>query len=56
MDTTGTFKLVKSELRRQGYDPDQVADPLYVLKPGATRYEPLERAYAATVLAGEAGY
>ena len=56
MDTTGTFKLVKSELRRQGYDPDQVEDPLYVMKPGATSYQPLGRSYAGTILAGEAGY
>ena len=56
MDTTGTYKLVKSELRRQGYDPEEVKEPLYVMKPGATRYEPLERDYAKTILAGEAGY
>jgi citronellyl-CoA synthetase len=56
MDTTGTFKMVKGDLRKEAYDPDQVSDALYVMKPGSTEYEPLDREYAATILAGEAGY
>ena len=56
MDTTGTFKMLKTDLRKQGFDPDLVSDQLYVLKPGAERYEPLERDFFATILAGEAGY
>jgi citronellyl-CoA synthetase len=56
VDTTGTFKMVKGELRKQGYDLDQVDDPVYVLKPGATRYEPLDDAFLAKIKAGEAGY
>jgi fatty-acyl-CoA synthase len=30
LDTTGTFKIQKSELRAQGADPLQVTDPLFV--------------------------
>ncbi|RLQ22657.1 long-chain-acyl-CoA synthetase [Seongchinamella sediminis] len=56
MDTTGTFKMLKGELREQRYDPDQVSDPLYVMKPGSDRYEPLTRDFASLVLAGKAGY
>ena len=56
IDVTGTFKMVKGDLRKQGYDLDQVGDPLYVLKPGATRYEPLAADFAARIAAGEAGY
>jgi citronellyl-CoA synthetase len=56
LDTTGTFKLVKGELRKQGYDLDQVSDPLYVLKPRSDRYEPLDAQFAALLRAGEAGY
>lgn len=56
LDTTGTFKLVKGELRKQGYDLDQVGDPLYVLKPRSDRYEPLDAAFAALLRAGGAGY
>jgi citronellyl-CoA synthetase len=56
LDTTGTFKLVKGELRSQGYDLAKVQDPLYVMKPGSSRYEPLDAAFAARILAGSAGY
>jgi citronellyl-CoA synthetase len=56
LDTTGTFKLVKGELRSQGYDLAQVKDPLYVMKPGASKYEPLDEAFAAKIRAGNAGY
>jgi len=56
LDTTGTFKLLKSELRKEAYDLDQVRDPLYVLKPRSTVYEPLDAEFAATLRAGNAGY
>jgi citronellyl-CoA synthetase len=56
LDTTGTFKLVKGELRKQGYDLDQVSDPVYVLKPRSDTYELLDREYAAVLRAGDAGY
>ena len=56
LDTTGTFKLVKGELRKQAYDPQQVEDELYVMKPGAGRYEPLDKAFAKKLRAGEGGY
>ena len=39
LDTTGTFKMVKGELRKEGYDLDQVKDPLFVLKPRSALYE-----------------
>jgi len=56
MDTTGTFKMVKGDLRKQGYDPDQVEDALYVMKPGASVYEPLGADFAAKIKAGDAGF
>jgi citronellyl-CoA synthetase len=56
LDTTGTFKLVKGELRKQAYDLEQVTDPIYVLKPRSTVYEFLDRKFAAALRAGEAGY
>lgn len=56
LDTTGTFKLVKGELRKQGYDLEQVSDPLYVLKPRSDRYEPLDAGFAALLREGNAGY
>ena len=56
IDVTGTFKMVKGALREQGYDPDKVADPLYVMKAGGSVYEPLDRDYAALIARGEAGF
>jgi citronellyl-CoA synthetase len=56
MDTTGTFKMVKGDLRKEGYDLTQVAEPLFVLKPRKEVYEPLDDAFAAILRAGEAGY
>lgn len=56
LDTTGTFKLLKGELRSQAYDLDQVSDPLYVMKPGASKYEMLTPAFAAKIRAGAAGF
>jgi citronellyl-CoA synthetase len=56
LDTTGTFKLLKGDLRKQGFDPQQVADVLCVLKPGSEVYEPLDQQFHARIVAGEAGY
>jgi citronellyl-CoA synthetase len=56
LDTTGTFKMVKGELRKEGYDLDLVSDPIYVLKPRTDTYELLDAQYAAILRAGEAGY
>ncbi|MFU8815739.1 MAG: AMP-binding protein, partial [Pseudomonadales bacterium] len=56
IDVTGTFKMVKGALREEGYDPDKVSDPLYVMKPGSSVYEPLDREYAALIARGEAGF
>jgi citronellyl-CoA synthetase len=56
IDITGTFKMVKGELRKQGYDPELVGEPLYVMKPGTSVYEPLDADYHATIRAGTAGF
>ncbi len=56
MDTTGTFKMLKGDLRKQGYDPELVTDPLYVMKPRAAGYEQLDREFYATLRSGAAGY
>lgn len=39
VDTTGTFKLKKVDLRKEGFDPSIVKDPLYCLISG--RYQPI---------------
>lgn len=56
LDTTGTFKLVKGELRKQAYDLEQVDDDLFVMKPGSKRYEPLDEGFADALKAGNGGY
>ena len=56
MEVTGTFKLMKGDLRKEGYDVASIADPLFVLKPNASVYEPLDQPYLAKLRAGTAGY
>lgn len=56
IDTTGTFKMVKGDLRKEGYDLKQVDDPLYVLKPRSEIYELLDATFASTLQAGDGGY
>ena len=56
IDVTGTFKMVKGDLRREAYDLQQIDDPVYVMKPGETTYVRLDPEYAAIIAAGKAGY
>jgi fatty-acyl-CoA synthase len=42
MDLTGTFKFVKSDLKKQGFDPSLVNDPLFVRNDTLMTYEPLD--------------
>lgn len=46
-DMTSTFKLRKVDLQRQGYDPQQFDDPLYIRDETAGSYRP----YSAQLLA-----
>ncbi len=41
LEATGTFKEKKTDLVKEGFDPETVTDPLYYLDPAAMRYEPL---------------
>ncbi|MCG8316779.1 MAG: long-chain-acyl-CoA synthetase [Pseudomonadales bacterium] len=56
MDTTGTFKMKKGDLKEQAYHPDKCPDALFVLKPGATEYTPLDDAFYQQIQSGSAGY
>ena len=56
MEVTGTFKLMKGDLRKEGYDLAVVRDPLFVMKPGKTQYEPLDAQFLETIRAGAAGF
>ncbi|MEM7219345.1 MAG: long-chain-acyl-CoA synthetase [Pseudomonadota bacterium] len=56
LEVTGTFKLLKGDLRKQGYDTAQIEEPVYVMKPGAGRYEPLDPDYQRAIESGAAGF
>ena len=51
-ETTPTFKIKKSERKKQGCDPSKVTDPLYVLLPGGSSYVPLSQALYQEIAAG----
>ena len=53
---TGTFKLLKGELKAQGFDLAQINDPVFVMKPGSDHYEPLTADYQGVLEGGNAGY
>ncbi len=56
MEITGTFKLMKGDLRGDGYDLTKVNDPLFVMKPRKSVYEPLDEQFLALLKTGAAGY
>ncbi|KAJ8345314.1 hypothetical protein SKAU_G00295070 [Synaphobranchus kaupii] len=50
VDTTGTFKIQKTRLQREGYDPRLTNDRIYFLNSRAGRYEAVnEKLYSAIV-------
>ena len=55
-DLTGTFKLVKGDLKREAYSIDQFTDPVYVMKPRTKDYVPLDAEYLQTIRNGAAGF
>jgi citronellyl-CoA synthetase len=56
IDVTGTFKMVKGELRKQAYKLSLFTDPVYVLLPGQTDYQWLDEDILATIEAAQAGF
>jgi len=56
IEVTGTYKMLKKRLQDEGFDPERVSDPLYVMKPGGERYEPLDAEYYQVIARGEAGF
>ena len=53
IEQTATFKSRKVNLRDEGYDPDRVDDPLYVLAGSDPGYVPSYPGYADEVAAGK---
>jgi len=52
-ETTGTHKIKKKVLRDEGFDPNAVDDPLYVLLPEGDAYQPLSRELYQEMLSGK---
>lgn len=56
VDVTGTFKMLKGEARKQGFDIHQIEDPVFIMKPGSKHYELLDAEFLASINAGKAGF
>ena len=52
-DYTATHKIKKVKLKKEGFDPGQVTDPLYVLLPHESAYRPLTGELYAEILDGK---
>uniref|UniRef100_A0A2R8MBL9 long-chain-fatty-acid--CoA ligase n=1 Tax=Callithrix jacchus TaxID=9483 RepID=A0A2R8MBL9_CALJA len=50
---TGTYKFQKTELRKEGFDPAVVKDPLFYLDARKGRYVPLDQEAYSRIQAGE---
>ncbi|MBI3993075.1 MAG: long-chain-acyl-CoA synthetase, partial [Candidatus Lambdaproteobacteria bacterium] len=42
MELTGTFKMKKTDLKSQGYDPSMISEPVYYRDDAARTYSPLD--------------
>ncbi len=53
VEVTGTFKLTKTELKRNGYDPELCKDPLFFRAEEGGAFVPLDKSQLARIRAGE---
>ena len=57
LETTGTFKLKKNDLREEAYHLDEVnGNKVFIKKPGQNTYVPLDREYYEVIESGQAGF
>jgi len=56
IDVTGTFKMLKGELRQQGYNIGSIEGPVFVIKSGEKAYSVLDNAYLQKINNAEAGF
>jgi len=56
MDTTGTFKLKKNDLRNEAFDIGKITDTVYCLKPNSSNYQALDNEWLQTINSEKAGY
>ncbi len=55
VDATGTFKFIKADLKRAGFDPDRITDPLWIRLPGQDGYTSLIPGLHRRLVDGELG-
>jgi citronellyl-CoA synthetase len=41
LSTTSTFKIQKTQMKKESFDISKISDPIYVLLPGSSEYTPL---------------
>jgi citronellyl-CoA synthetase len=56
IDVTGTFKMLKGELRQQGFNTENIDGPVFVMKNGEKSYSPMDQDYLEKIKNAEAGY
>ena len=57
LETTGTFKLKKNDLREEAFHLDKVnQDQIFIKKPGETSYVPLDKEFYDVIINGSAGF
>ena len=57
LETTGTFKLKKNDLREEAYHLDKVkGDRIFIKKPGEKTYSLLDESYYDIIQEGQAGF
>jgi citronellyl-CoA synthetase len=52
-ESTATYKIKKFVAQKEGFDPHEVADPLYVLLPGESSYKPLTADIYGDIMSGK---
>mmetsp|Transcript_32787 Transcript_32787/g.40275 ORF Transcript_32787/g.40275 Transcript_32787/m.40275 type:complete len:99 (+) Transcript_32787:162-458(+) len=50
---TSTFKLKKTDLKKQGFDPSSIDDPLFFIDTAAQTYTPLDAALYESIQSGK---
>ncbi|MDT4817027.1 long-chain-acyl-CoA synthetase [compost metagenome] len=53
VETTGTFKYKKTDLKKQAYDPEAVMAPLFARLPGDQGFQPLDGELYQAIQRGE---
>ena len=57
LETTGTFKLKKNDLREEAFHLDKVnEDKIFIKKPGEASYVPLDKEYYDVIMSGSASF